>query len=416
MSEPSESAFNTLLPAARVSLFALDQDLKEVVQSLSEDWRFARVTFDIRDGDVETATNLYQKHESPNLMIVQTAEIGEGFTDKLEVLAGSCSENTAAVVVGPVNDVYLYRKLIDMGVTDYLVRPVEKQVLTNLIAKTLIEKLGAPGSKLIAFIGAKGGVGTSTLAQMSALVSSDRLGQKTIIMDAAGGRSYLSVAMGTEAMTTLHEAVRASGSADQDSFKRMMVKVSDQLYVLATGAEAVLDDSVSSDQYESILGRLMVTYPVVFVDLSNAPVALARPVLSRAHDVVIVTNPTLPSLRTARSLLQEIKTLRGGGEQGLHMALNMKGVTQGSEVSDADIETAMKMAPHLSLPWSPKVFGEAESFGKFLTDIPGAKDILASVSKFLVSFIGMSGEADIAPQSEGSQKLLGGLLGKLKSK
>ncbi len=416
MSDNSEIITNVLLPTARVALFVRDKDMREAAASLKDDWRFARVTFDIHDGDVASATEYFRVKDSPNLLFVETEEIGDGFTDRLEVLAGSCSEHTAAVVVGPINDVYLYRQLIDMGVSDYLVCPISKTVLTDLIAKILIEKLGSPGSRLVAFVGAKGGVGTSTMAQACALSASTALNQKSIILDAAGGRSYLSVAMGTEAMTTLHEATRVASGTDQDSFKRMIVKVDDYLSVLATGAEAILDGPVASEQYEALLSKLMVTFPLVICDLSQAPTAMASAVLVRAHEIVVVTSPSLPSLRAARSFLQEIKTLRGGAEENVHLVLNQKGMSQGFEISDSDIETALKIHPEVVVPWAPKVFGAAETSGKPLTENPAAKEILGLMQKFLVQTlnIGKGDAVETDTPSSSSPKILGGILGKLK--
>lgn len=417
MSDTQDVATNILLPAARVAFFVLDEDLRQTVEELKQDWRFARVTFDVHEGDVETAVETFRTALSPNLVIVETAEIEDSFTGRLEVLAGNCSEDTAAVVVGPVNDVYLYRKLIDMGVSDYLVRPVQKKILSELIAKVLIEKLGVSESRLIAYVGAKGGIGTSWIAQSSASVLAEELGEKTVILDAAGGRSYLSVAMGTDVVTTLHEAARASSSADQDSFKRMVVGISDNLSVLATGAESILDDPVSSEQFETIVNKLMSSYSVVIVDLSSAPIAISRSVITRAHDVVIVSSPTLPALRSARGLLQEVKTLRGGADQGSHLVLNMKGITQGHDVSDSDISNAMKVETELDLSWAPKVFFAAESSGKGLDEINGGKEVLAEIRKFLVNGLRFADSGSSTPKDKASSgSLLGGLLSKKKSK
>lgn len=416
MSDTQDVVTNILLPTAQVGLFVLDKDIRDAVAELRNDWRFARVTFDIREGDVASAVEAYKGFMSPNLVIVETPEIGEGFTKRLEVLAESCSENTAAVVVGPVNDVYLYRTLIEMGVSDYLVRPIEKKILSELIAKILIEKLGVSESRLVAYVGAKGGVGTSWVAQASAMVLANDLDEKTVILDAAGGRSYLSVAMGTDVVTTLHEAARACVSSDQDAFRRMVVKVSDNLSVLATGAEAILDDMILAEQFEAIINKLMISYPVVIVDLSAAPVSIARSVIVRANDVVVVTSPTLPALRSARGLLQEIKTLRGGVDQGVHLTLNQKGATQGFEVSDADIINALKVDPEMILSWNPKIFAAAESSGKQLADIPSAKDVLVQIRRFLVEKLRLSGEAPAEKTDERQSSLIGGFLGKMKSK
>jgi len=196
MNDFTGSHTSVLLPAASISLFVKDEGIRQAAQSLKEDWRFARVKIEITDGDVESAIAYYASHPSPDLVMVETLEITDGFAGRLEILGGNCAETTAAVVVGPINDVYLYRKLIDMGVSDYLVKPLTRDVLAGVFSKILIERLGAEHSKLIACIGAKGGVGTSAVSHLLSDVAANTLHQKTIILDAAGGWSYLSVAMG----------------------------------------------------------------------------------------------------------------------------------------------------------------------------------------------------------------------------
>ena len=154
----SEADYTTdiLLPKARVSVFSTDQETLSSAAMLSSDWRYSRVDVDVHQGGVEQAIQHFQEIESPDLIILQTEDINDHFTGALEDLAGYCREGTSAIVIGPVNDVYLYRKLIDMGVSDYLVRPIKPEIFSHVIAKALIEKLGVSGSRLIAFVGAKG--------------------------------------------------------------------------------------------------------------------------------------------------------------------------------------------------------------------------------------------------------------------
>ena len=156
---------NILLPTASVHLFLKDKETTNAANSLVDDWRFARVQISVEEGDVETAITGYQKTKSPNLIIIETDVIDDSFTNRLADLSQHCDENTAAVIVGPENDVNLYRNLTSMGVSDYLVKPVPLETLSEIIAGTLIEKLGAKGSRLIGVVGAKGGVGTSSLTQ-----------------------------------------------------------------------------------------------------------------------------------------------------------------------------------------------------------------------------------------------------------
>lgn len=410
----SKNANGVLLPAARVALHVTDADMREVAKKLSSDWRFARITFDINEGTIESAIEKYQHTPSPELVIVETHTIEDGFTGRLEILAGNCSDNTSAVVVGPVNDVYLYRKLIDMGVSDYLVRPVSAEVLGDVISKTLIEKFGTPDSRMMAVVGAKGGVGASTIAEEIARTMSGRLDQKTIIVDAAGGWSYLSVAMGTEPLTSFTEASRLAASTDEAAFKRMIHNVSDKLSVLATGSEPLLDDYSSSENFEMIINKLMMIYPVVVVDLSGASAHIKKMVISRAHDTLVVSTPSLSSLRAARTLMQEVKNFRGDSGENIQLVLNKIGEIQGIEVSKADIEKAMDRKAALAIAYDGKIFAAAETQGKAMAEVKGAEAFVGNLVEFLKKTTSAKEVSPLGKASDNSA--IGSFLSKLKGK
>lgn len=402
-----------LLPAAKVALHVKDSETREAASRLAKDWRFARITFDIHEGSIETATQFYKDKPSPDLVIVETSTIENEFTDRLTALAENCSENTSAVIIGPVNDVYLYRKMIDMGVSDYLVKPVTIDVLTDVISKTLIEKFGAPDSKLIAVVGAKGGVGASSFANAVSWSIADRLDEKTIMLDAAGGWSYLSVSMGAEPLTNFSEITRLASGTDEAAFNRMVLKPSEKLSVLATGAEPMLDDQSNPAGFELLINKLMVTYPVVVADLSGASAAVKRVAIARAHEIIVVSSPSLPSLRGARSLIQEIKTLRGDSDRNVHFVINKSGEATGLEVSAKDIETALDRKPALTIPYDPKAFMASESQGKKLHEIKAGEAITASILNLLRGIMNAKTQSGTGLKTE-DKSLMGGLLSKFK--
>lgn len=410
MNNSDHQNITVLLPAASIAVFSKDKDTLDVVSTLASDWRFARVKFQLIDGDVDTATESYHNNASPDLIVVQTNSTDESFTGKLETLAGHLSEGTAAIVIGPENDVYLYRRLIEMGVSDYLVKPVKANILGDVIGKSLLEKTGAGGSQLIALVGAKGGVGASAIAQALAWGAADILGEKTLLLDAAGGWSTLGVGMGFEPSTTLVEAARAAANSDEDSLKRMMFKASDKLSVLASGSDVLLDGNIQSAQFEQILSMVMVKYPLVIVDLSAAAPQMKDIVITRANQVILVSTPSLPSLRLARSLMQEIKDLRGGHAEGIDLILNMQGIAPGVEVSKSDIEKAMELSPAAVLPFNAKLFAKSESEGKKIIDDKEGRALVESVLLRILkkTLHGMPAEQVVAKSSG----MLGGLLKK----
>jgi len=410
---------SVLLPSARVSMYARDEQSVAGFKSLQSDWRFTRVQLDHHSGGVEDAIAALQSGApAPSLMIIETDTIDAGFTARLETLAGYCPEGTAAIVIGPVNDVNLYRKLIAMGISDYLVRPVKAETLSFDIARSLIERIGASGSRLVAMMGVKGGVGTTTLAEAIAWGAADILKQKTMLLDASGGWSTLSVGMNFEPATTLLEAVRAVATKNDDSFKRMLFHAGERLDVLSTGGDVMLDDSVDADGFEQLVDKLMTTYPVVVIDLSHSPVALRRIIISRAHQIMLVTVPVLPSLRAARTLLQEIKDLRSDSTTSVDLVVNMAGMAGKQEVSKADLESALDRKPAVFVPFNPALFFSAESEGRKLNSTPEGVGVVRSLLHLLTKIMDSSaGEAlGVANDDQGKKSSLSGLLGKLKTK
>ena len=415
MSDVGHQVTDILLPEASIAVFSKDTKTLDAAKSLKADWRFARVNVDIVDGDVDSAVEAFQERGSSDLVIIQTDDINDSFTERLGDLSSYCDEDTVAIIIGPVNDVYLYRKLIEMGVSDYLVRPVESEILTDVISKALIKRLGVSDSRLIAFVGSKGGVGTSCIAQLCSLKVSEKLEKKALLMDGAGGWSSLSVGMGFDPVTTLKEVSRAVEAGSSDALDRMFFSVGEHLNILASGADSMLDSTVSSANYEAIVDNLMVKSPIVLVDLSGAESSLKKAILSIANYTVVVTTPTVTSLRFCRSLLKEIADIRGGELKDTSLLVNMSGISKANEVSDVDIAEALEFKPCANIPNLPALFLKHESEMKQMLSDKGVGAVATALAPILSKIIisDCQEKADIDNKNSG---VLGGFLSKFTSK
>jgi len=147
---------------------------------------------------------------------------------------------------------------------------------------------------------------------------------------------------------------------------------------LASGSDVMLDDGLTAPQLEKMIDVLMVQYPVVFVDLSQATQMLQRVVLSRAHQINVVSSQGLVSLRQGRSLIQEIKELRGGDDDGVELIINMHGLAGAQEVPRKDIESAMDLKVSAFMPFDAKVFQENESASRKITDDKDGETLVKS--------------------------------------
>ncbi|MCL4677976.1 MAG: type II secretion protein ATPase [Alphaproteobacteria bacterium] len=415
MSEAENQATDILLPAAGVAVFSRDPETLRNSAEIRSDWRFARVALDVTEGDVETAIRIFSDREAPALIMIQTETIDEAFLGRLETLSGLCSQDTAAVIIGPVNDVYLYRSLIEMGVSDYLVRPVMKNVISEVIAKTLIVRLGVSGSRLVAFLGSKGGVGASSIAQIMALGVSELMGQKSVLIDSSGGWSSLSVGMGFDPAGTLREISRAVDKKDEAGLKRMFIEQGERLSVMAGGGDALLDSTIAPDQYERFLDMLMVKAPVVLADLSASEPGLRKLLISRANHIVLVSTPTLTSLRFARSLIKEISDLRGGGKEELSLIINKAGQAKAYEVTSYEIQKAVELAPSANVPYLPALFmGNESNLHQVLQDREGLELLKATLLPVIRRTVAVDSDGYLDDKSDKKSGLLGSFLTKKK--
>lgn len=110
--------------AARGSFLALAADdvtretIKSVLAQLG--WQSGKYA----DSGVDAAFDTIRNDGPPSLLL---ADLG-GNADPLDaadMLIAACGPGTRIIVLGLQNDVGLYRQLIDRGVADYLVKPVE---------------------------------------------------------------------------------------------------------------------------------------------------------------------------------------------------------------------------------------------------------------------------------------------------
>ena len=180
----------------------------------------------------------------------------------------------------------------------------------------------------------------------------------------------------------------------------------------------MLDDSVDASGYEALIDKMMVTYPVVVVDLSNSPTPLQRVVLNRAHEIALVTTPLLSSLRAARTLIHEIKDIRGDADKCLDLIVNMVGMAPKQEVSRNDLEQALERKPAMSILFNPALFSGAENEGRKLHATPEGGSIVRSMLSIVSKVLAGTGSGSTLTANDDQEKKsrFSALLSKLKEK
>jgi len=410
---PKKTGLSAMLPSAQIHAFTQASHTQDVMESLSGDWRFGRVGIEVKGASLDDAIALYATAKSPHVVVIQTDDTGDDFRAKLEQLAAVCAEGTSALVIGPINDVQLYRTLTGLGVSDYLVHPVSLYDMAEALSRTLLSMMGAADSLLIAIVGSKGGVGTTNVAHLAASISADVLGQKTVLIDAAAGYSTLWAQFGHNPTGSLIEAAKAAIDRDHDTLSRILVSVSDNLTFLNTGAEPMLNNPSQQKLFEMFLDRLLGQYPVVICDLSATSSAIQADVLARAHGVVVVSTPTVNALSLTRTLAKEILATRGGVDDAVRLVINRRGEAAPYEVPDSDVGIAVDLPIAASLPYTPKHFLRCESEGVRPGDGAEGQKLQQSIKAIMMYYLGVTATDDDSDNDDKGSSFIPSFIKKL---
>lgn len=352
------SPHTTLLPEARVDVFATDAQTAAVARSLIQDWRFARVRVRVETGDITTAAERYASEKSPDLLIIETNQIDESFTRHLEALANVCATNTAAVFIGPENDISLYRRLLEMGATDYLVRPLQSEDLASIIGKTLLNRLGTSESRMISVMGCKGGVGTSRITQLLAHAFGQN-GEQTTLFDCGGSWGLMGLTYGRDPMSHLRDLASAIRN-QPDTMDDILHHVTPLVSWVAAGGDPLLNSTLTADSFEAITDHLMRKQPNIVLDLSQSSTGIRGLAFAKSQHIVLVTSATPIALRNARIMIKEIHQLRGI-EAPLHLVVNTTGMLPKEELSLRDIQLTLGMTPVLDMRFQPDLFAALDT-------------------------------------------------------
>src|ERR1700685_2563971 len=359
-----------LAPAPRVSVQAFCETVETAaaIQGASEDRRMAKAHMRIQMGGLTAAVEAYQSSPTPNVIILETESRGEEILSGLDQLANYCDAGTRVVIIGRMNDVTLYRELVKRGVSDYLISPIGTVQVVRAVCGLFSAPDAKPVGRVIAVVGAKGGVGASTVAHNVAFAIARDLMLDAVVTD-------LDLAFGTAGLDFnpdppqgIAEAVFSPDRIDTAFVDRLLAKCTDHLSLLA--APATLDRvyDFGADAFDSIFDSLRATVPCVVVDVPHQWTGWSKQTLIGADEILIVAAPDLANLRNTKNLYDFLKAARPNDQRPLY-CLNQVGVPKRPEIKAADFAKALEDNPIATIPFEPQVFGAAANNGQMIAEM-----------------------------------------------
>ncbi|MDE2375937.1 AAA family ATPase [Bradyrhizobium sp.] len=399
-----------IAPVPRISVQAFcetDQTLA-AVKAAGEDRRLGKAHLTAKPGGLAAAIEAYGSMPTPNVIVIEsdgTRDILEGLDD----LAGVCDPGTRVVVIGNPNDTAPYRELVRRGVNDYVVGPVETIDVVRSICSLFSASEAMITGRVIAVVGAKGGVGASTVAHNLAWTIARDLALDSVVID-------LDLAFGTAGLDYNQDPVQGIANAvlsqerpDTALMERLLAKCTDHLSLLA--APAALDRvyDFGAEAFDAIFDTLRMTTPCIVLDVPHQWSGWTRRALIGADDILIVAEPDLANLRNTKNMLNVLKAARPNDRPPLYL-VNRTGMPKRQEIEVKAFAKTMESQPIAAIPFDSKLFSTAANNGQMIAEV--AKNHRTSETfQDMASRLAGRGEPRKAKRS-----LLGPLLKKLKAK
>jgi len=240
------------------------------------------------------------------------------------------------------------------------------------VVRSICNLFSAPEAKavgrIIAVVGAKGGVGASTISHNVAWAIARDLAMDAVVAD-------LDLAFGTAGLDYnqdppqgIADAVFSPDRVDTAFIDRLLSKCTDHLSLLA--APATLDRvyDFGTDAFDAVFDTLRATMPCIVLDIPHQWSGWTKRALIGADDILIVAAPDLANLRNAKNLFDLLKAARPNDRPPLY-CLNQVGMSKRPEIEVKDFAKSLDSQPIATIPFDCRLFGEAANNGQMIAEV-----------------------------------------------
>jgi pilus assembly protein CpaE len=366
---PAPTSNDYISPAPRVSVqaFCSTAETAAAAQAAGEDRRLAKTHLTVKMGGIAAAIETYHTQPTPNVIILET-EANNDILAGLDELATVCDPGTRVVVIGGASDVAPYRELVRRGVNDYVIGPVAPLDVVRSICSLFSASEAIAVGRIIAIVGAKGGVGASTVAHNVAWAIARDLALDSVVIDLDLAFGTASLDYNKDPVQGIANAVFSPDRPDTALIERLMAKCTDRLSLLAAPATLERVYDLGEQAFDAIFDTLRMTTPCIVLDVPHQWSGWARRALVSADDILIVAEPDLANLRNAKNMLSMLKAARPNDHAPLY-CLNQVGMPKRPEIDAKGFAKTIESKPIASIPFDPKLFGTAANNGQMIAEI-----------------------------------------------
>ena len=283
------------------------------------------------------------------------------------------------------------------GVTECVAEPVTPKALDEAVRRVLTNAAPEPAGQVFAFVGAKGGVGTSTLAVNTAAALGRLSRNPVLLVDLHIGHGDAAVFLGVEPRFSVLDALENIQRIDESFFAGLVEKTDAGVHLLAAPTRP-RPGGVEGRRARALLEAAAQHYRLGVLDVPRADMTMLDS-LDATTTIVVVTTQEIASLRNAARMAELLRQRYGASR--VKVVINR--FHKEAAIDQDDVERVIGGEVKHTLPSDYKAALEALNNGRPI--------VLEKDSRLGISFLGFARElAGIAKERpERSTGMLGRL-------
>jgi pilus assembly protein CpaE len=287
------------------------------------------------------------------------------------------------------------------GANEFFAWPLQDKPFREAVERTAarVQAVSPARSQayVLMFIGAKGGVGTTTLAVNCAVDLRRLSGRMTIIVDLKPGIGDVGLFLGVRSRYTLIDALDNLQRLDGEFLKELVGKHKSGVDILGGSDQFERPGANDAPAVEEVIRMLSAQYDFVIIDGGTQLTSANTPALFAADAICVVANPDVASVRNTQRVLDRIRQL-GPSPDRVRLLLNR--AAEPYPIPPAQIEAALGHPIHQAFPSDYRTVAMAINSGVPLT-LAGNSDMAVQLERLTRAFLpdATEGEATVPRRS-----------------
>ena len=308
---------------------------------------------------------------------------------------------TGVVIVAARMDPVLMLEAMRAGVNEWVADPLTPAELNAAIERVGTARPASINGKTFAFVGAKGGVGTTTIAVNVATALTQLLSdERVLLMDFHLSYGDAAVFLGAEPRFSVADAMENTHRLDESFFESLVVQTkASGVHLLASAERAV--GAVDMRRISTLLQFAATHYRYTFLDVPRSEAAVLDS-LEGVAMILIVANQELATVRNAGRIAASLRQRYGKDR----VKIVVSRFDKQAEIGNEDVERVVG---------SPVVYTVPSDYRAALTALNKGRPLaLGKDNKLQASFLSIAADlAGIRVEQPVESSRSGGLFGLL---